>query len=168
MKIFFGLMFMCLVSGCATTYDQSKFVDYSSNTYYELSENLKYTEKRGMGITWEQGLKKGKYFAKHQDEYGFYFVGPASAVCLDSPKCKEFYKEGGIWISKKDKNDIRLFSVYSLSTVAKKDAYKAGALVGFLINSGNGTLSTFSKNQNFIKKILSAEKDKTNKLLNKD
>src|SRR3546814_7141485 len=36
------------------------FVDFTSNTYYELEADIKYNEKRGIGVKWEEGIRAGR------------------------------------------------------------------------------------------------------------
>src|SRR3546814_3980302 len=45
------------------------FVDFTSNTYYELEADIKYNEKRGIGVKWEEGIRAGKYIAKRSEEH---------------------------------------------------------------------------------------------------
>src|SRR3546814_1516338 len=44
------------------------FVDFTSNTYYELEADIKYNEKRGIGVKWEEGIRAGKRSEEHTSE----------------------------------------------------------------------------------------------------
>jgi hypothetical protein len=161
-KILIFLVFI-LISGCVTSYDPSNFEDYSSDTYYQLNSEFRYSERRGIGILWEQGLKEGKYIAKYEDKKGYYFVGENSALCKGSPECSGFNFEGGIWVSKKNKNDVRIFEVYYMTQPEKNNVKNAGLIIEALANSDEGQYFIYPKNKEFIQKILISKHSKTNK-----
>ena len=146
-----------IIVGCASrnvAIDPGKFQDYISNDYFELKNELKYTETRGMGFTWEQGLKPGKYNSKYQDENGYYFIGPAAALCQGNPQCIEFDQDGGIWVSKKEPNDIRLFLIQIFNDADKERNKQFGLLINALANAGDGSYFVFDKNSGFSDTLL--------------
>jgi len=148
------LLTLITVSGCATRntpIDPSTFQSFEDNSFFELSEPLMYSEVRGLGFTWEQGLKAGVYKPKFQDDKGYYFVGPEKALCQGNPKCGEFVTNGGIWVSKKSKSDIRLFLIHELSDYQRKNA-------GLLVAMDDGKYFVFDKNAEFSKVLAKVKK----------
>jgi len=162
-----------ILAGCASSnvaIDPSKFQDYASNDNFELRSELKYTETRGMGVTWEQGLKPGRYTSRYQDENGYYFIGPTAALCQGNPKCKGFNQEGGIWVSKKSPNDVRVFMIQNFTDADKERNKQFGLLINALSNADDGSYYVFDKNSKFSNKLLKtrANINNANKALKQD
>jgi hypothetical protein len=139
-------------AGKNTPHDPKKFEAYSSSSYFELASDLKYSERRGIGVLWEQGLKAGRYEARFQDAQGFYFYGEGFTVCQKNPRCADFDLEGGIWISKKTPEDIRVFLVQPPPTAREQQA--AGVLIGALIRKDIGKIFIFPRNKNFAAEVV--------------
>jgi hypothetical protein len=113
---------------------------------------MKYTERRGIGIRLEQGLQEGTYTAKYQDETGIYFLGPEAAICQGSPPCTAFQHEGGIWVSKENPEDIRLFLIQELTEEQSESIAEFG-LAALLANIGKGKYYLFPLNRDFAKQL---------------
>lgn len=67
-------------AGRNTPHDPGKFTEYTTGLRFVLTADFTYTERRGIGIKIEQGLRAGTYEAKYQDEDGYYFVGPGPPI----------------------------------------------------------------------------------------
>lgn len=141
------LMPTIAAAGKNTPHDPKKFAGYSSSSYFDLTSDLKYSERRGIGVRWEQGLKAGRYEARFQDAEGFYYYGEGFTVCQKNPRCAEFDLEGGIWISKKTPEDIRVFLVQPPPTAREQET--AGPLIGALIRKDVGKIFIFPRNKDF-------------------
>lgn len=116
-------------AGRNTPHDPGKFTEYTSVLHFVLTADFMYTERRGIGIKIEQGLRAGTYEAKYQDEDGYYFVGPGLAVCQANPKCSGFNSDGGIWVSRKSKEDIRMFIVQGRVESRTDDTYRQNSTI---------------------------------------
>lgn len=134
-------------AGKNTPHDPAKFEAYSSASYFELAGDLKYSERRGIGVQWEQGLKAGRYEARFQDAEGFYYYGEGFTVCQKNPRCTDFDLEGGIWISRKTPEDVRIFLVQQPPTAREQTA--AGPLIGALVRKDAGKIFIFPRNRDF-------------------
>jgi len=177
MRKIISAIFACiLVSGCATrntTIDPSQFSSYKGKEYFKIEGNIKYSERRGINVLWEQGIKSGTYMPKYQDNNGYYFYGPNYAICQGSPSCAnvyspsleicpdkkncpEFSTHGGIWVSKVDDKDVRLFLIIKYNDDDKaKNLSDGGILIGSLINASDGEYIVFDRNIEFGKKLYS-------------
>lgn len=116
MKIVMPLLMLIMLTSCAIggfTVDEKKFLDYSSDSYFLLTSDVKYSKKRGLGFMWETGIKAGKYLPKYQDNKGFYYYGDGFVICEGNPSCTISIYAGGIFVSKNDKTDVRLFKIFS-------------------------------------------------------
>jgi len=108
-----------------------------------------------LGAKIEQGLREGVYSAKYQNDKGTYFVGPNQAVCQGSPPCTAFRIEGGIWVSKQNSADIRIFLVQGLTEPLADSIAKFG-LAGFLAKVDLGKYFLFPENKQFARQLADA------------
>jgi hypothetical protein len=130
----------------------SSLVPAQSAEVFRLPTQLTYIERRGLGARIEQGLREGTYSARYQDEKGTYFVGPKQAVCQGSPPCTAFRIEGGVWVSKQNPGDIRIFLIQGLSEPISDSIAKFG-LAGFLAKVDLGKYFLFPENKQFAEQL---------------
>lgn len=147
-----------VLSACAApTFDPGDLTEYSTVDCFVVPETYKYSEKRGLGYTWEQGLLSGTYTGALQDEKGYFYFGPDAAVCQGNPECGDFGVwpggDGGIWVSRSSDTDIRLFAIQKLSEEAEQRNREFGILIAALARMGEGDLFTFPENEEFAQKI---------------
>lgn len=120
------LTLILFLSSCATTINPKDLSQYSSLEKFVIDENIEYVEERGLAkVKWAESLKKGEYFPMFQDESGYYFLGPELAVTQkmgSNPNWDKVF-DGGIWKSKKDPDQMKVF--YFL-TYDPKPAKQAG------------------------------------------
>ncbi|TQV85905.1 hypothetical protein [Aliikangiella coralliicola] len=159
-RFVFCLSFIVLLFGCARGigHDPASFVKYSDDSYFEVSEPMKYSERRGIGVLWEQGIKPGIYKPTYQDKKGYYYIGPDAAVCQGNPECPDFGEgfggDGGIWVSKKSPEDVRLFVVHEVKDEDAARKRQVGALISYLISQDDGKIFIFDANPEFSKTLL--------------
>jgi hypothetical protein len=130
----------------------STLVPAQSEEAFRLPAKFTYTERRGLGAKIEQGLREGTYTAKYQNDKGIYFVGPKEAVCQGSPPCTEFRIEGGIWVSRQNPDDIRIFLIQGLTEPISESIAKFG-LAGFLAKVDLGKYYLFPENKPFAQQL---------------
>lgn len=130
----------------------STLVPAQSAEAFRLPTQLMYTERRGLGAKIEQGLREGTYTAQYQNDKGTYFIGPKQAVCQGSPPCTTFRIEGGIWVSKENPADIRIFLIQGLTEPISDSIAKFG-LAGFLAKVDLGKYYLFPENKQFAQQL---------------
>ena len=116
MKFFFITVLILALIGCAqipSFRDSDDLESFESDIKYVLNDDVIYEERKGF-VDWIYGIKKGVYSAKYQDNEAYYFVGDGFSSCIGTKgktgNCSSFLK-GGLWVSKKDSNDIRMFYI---------------------------------------------------------
>ncbi len=132
----------------------SVLIPIDSAEQFQIPADMKYTERRGIGVKLEQGLREGRYSAKFQDDEGVYFVGPKQAICQGSPPCTAFQHEGGVWVSKSHPEDIRLFLIQELTPEQRESIAEFG-LAALLAKIGEGKYYLFSPNKEFARQLMS-------------
>lgn len=158
------IFIMIAIAGCASKnvgHSPESFSSFKSESCFILQKPFFYQEKRGLGYLWDQGLRKGEYKAKYQDNNGYYYVGPENAVCQAQEKCDDFGKwpggEGGVWISKNLENDIRLFVISDINKFRDKYTEESlGPILNLLVDmdTDDGKFFIFDKNQEFVDFII--------------
>jgi len=150
------LSFIAL-SGCAArnvAHNPQDMTPYTSDICFILDSSLTYSERRGIGVLWEQGLRSGVYRPSLEDDNGYFFLGPDNAVCQATPECSEFGTgfggDGGVWVSKSSENDLRLFVVAGVRESDKE----AGVLIHALIKRDYGKMFIFDRNEVFVSEIV--------------
>jgi hypothetical protein len=135
-------------AGKSSPHDPKTFVEYSSADSFELPADAKYSERRGLGALIEQGLRAGKYIGQYQDKEGLYFLGEGAPVCQGNPRCRAFDLEGGVWVSKRDAADIRVFLIQPPPKAPKAEAAQ-GILADALGRKDTGKIFIFPANAAF-------------------
>lgn len=150
------VFFIITLGGCAARnvgHDRQDMTPYVADHCFVLDAPFTYSEKRGLGYRWEQGLLQGQYRAALQDEDGYYFLGPDGAVCQANPECEEFGTgfggDGGVWVSKQSDDDLRLF-VVQLPQDTSDIARDFGVLISALVRSEAGKIYIFDRNDEFV------------------
>ena len=116
MKYGIILAFSILLCACASIPSfQSKdnLLEYSTNKKITLNDDAIFKINKGM-VTWYFGVNKGVYVAKYQDDSGYYFEGSNHSSCMGTEgKTGGCTSQliGGIWQSKKDPNDFRMYYI---------------------------------------------------------
>jgi len=135
----------------------SKLTPIDSTEHFDIPVVMTYTERRGIGVKLEQGLREGTYAARFQDTKGVYFVGPKQAICQGSPPCSAFEHEGGIWVSKDHPEDLRLFLIQELTPEQKTSIVQFG-LAALLAKIGEGKYYLFPLNKGFAQQLAGTRK----------
>lgn len=88
-------------------------IEYISETHYIVKNDVIYEEKKGF-VNWFYGIRTGTYIPKYQDDEAYYFIGEGFSSCIGtkakSGGCSSNIK-GGLWISKTDPEDIRMYYI---------------------------------------------------------
>lgn len=147
-SVIFIAVFLVSCASRNTPISAKDFSAYEGEYYFLLNNNYQYSEKRGaVGIIFIQGLKSGKYEARFQDVNGVYFIGPSPAYCMGKDICDSFNEDGGIWVSKLDQNDIRVFFVQNTS-------FRTGSeSPGLLLKLEDGKYFIHDKNESTSKEL---------------
>jgi hypothetical protein len=154
---------LAIVAACGTLaahaagVSPSKLTPIDSSEHFEIPAVMTYTERRGLGAKIEQGLREGTYAAKFQDAKGIYFVGPRQAICQGSPPCTAFQHEGGIWVSKDQPEDLRLFLIQELTPEQKASVAQFGP-AALLAKIGEGKYYLFPLNKDFAQQLAGTRK----------
>jgi len=135
----------------------SRLLPIDSTEHFEIPVVMTYTERRGIGLKLEQGLREGMYAARFQDAKGIYFVGPKQAICQGSPPCTAYQHEGGIWVAKDHTEDVRLFLVQELTPEQNASIAQFGP-AALLAKIGEGKYYLFPLNKNFAQQLAAAKK----------
>jgi len=116
------------IIGCANTSHLTENLQKSnSDNYVIFKEDVSYIQKRGIGVSWKEGLLKGIYRPEQENTYGTYYRGPASCVVQVMDKHSMGPFEGGIWIPKdRINNSPRIYYYFNFN---RDNAVKGGGLV---------------------------------------
>ncbi|MCG9759205.1 hypothetical protein CWC29_007210 [Pseudoalteromonas sp. S4498] len=121
--------------------------EYQPNRVIGLESDNIYQVRKGM-VTWFFGVKKGSYIAKYQDESGYYFEGSNYSACMGTQgKTGECTSRlmGGIWQSKTDPTDFRMYSIDGSSEE------ESSSVQGYALTLGKYVIET--KSEEFSKKV---------------
>jgi hypothetical protein len=141
------------MAGKNTPHDPQRFVAYASSARFEVPDDMTYSERRGIGVLLEQGVRAGRYVARSQDGDGYYFFGEGPTVCQANPTCKTFDLEGGIWVSKKDSTDVRIFLVQPPPKPPQPGTPASGILALALAKKDVGKIFIFPPNKPFAARL---------------
>jgi len=133
------------IAGCGNTeIKEIQSTPYKSTDYFNLKTKLDYDDYEGNYLPWVRILKKGIYRSSFEDASGYYYTGPTSAVTLRQSGRENHHFEGGVWRSKNDEYDIRIFY---LSTYDKIQSIRDGLLGQLLTINGKEKPYLFQKNE---------------------
>lgn len=152
MKVFSIILLILALAGCAqipSFRDIDDLDSFESDVRFVLNDDVIYEERKGF-VDWFYGLRKGTYLAKYEDRQAYYFFGDGFAACNGtkgkSNGCTS-PMTGGIWVSKKDPNDIRVF--YMADSSGEEPKVNMGWI--FYLTSGSITVQT--PNPSFAERI---------------
>jgi hypothetical protein len=144
MKYFLIILLAFLLS-CASTQNPSKnTAPFQSDNYVLLQEDSTYIEKRGIGVLWKEGLRKGLYRPELKNETGIFYKGPPGCVIQLMGEASMGPFDGGIWIPNDLINDtprIYYYFNYNKGTAAAS----GGAIVSAILESGKGEITFMVK-----------------------
>jgi hypothetical protein len=135
------LLVLLLAAACPP-----KLVDLKrteSERYFVLDQDHTRTQVRGIGYTWVEGLRAGRYTLFAEDDQGLFFMGqPGAVIVLSSDAAEEYLKthhspkrlDGGLWLPKPGAGaEPKLFFVWDPTGTPS-----AGVLVDAIVAAGKG------------------------------
>jgi len=136
--------FSIILIGCADTGMLTKDVKpIVSDNYVIWKEDQSYQVKRGIGVLWTEGLKKGVYKPELENEMGTYYRGPESCVTQFMGEGSMGPFEGGVWIPKDRIN--RKPRIYYYFNFNQETVNKVSPLVGLMLAGSVGDITFVPK-----------------------
>ncbi|WP_047533455.1 hypothetical protein [Methylotenera sp. N17] len=155
LNIFIIAIVQFLIVGCAGNEFMTKNLStISSENKIIFNEDQTYLQKRGIGVMWKEGLKRGVYRPELENEAGTFYRGPEGCVIqfMEASSMGPF--DGGIWIPK-DKINNRPRIYYYFNFNHEKAIKAGGAIVALLLapSVGDITIMPSAENGTFLDEI---------------
>ncbi|KZN37919.1 hypothetical protein N480_14340 [Pseudoalteromonas luteoviolacea S2607] len=142
MKNFF-ILFVLLLSGCATGIDISTLNRVEPTTGFILEHYIENVGETGL-VSVKEGLKKGIYKAEFEDQFGIYYRGPKNCVLVESSANYKAESDGGLWLPKEGSKHSPKIYAY-IQEKNNQTAEKAGVIINALIERDWGRISFGTK-----------------------
>jgi hypothetical protein len=134
-------LLLLVATGCPPKLTDLKKVE--TNEYFVLEKDYTRTQVRGLGYTWVEGLRAGRYAVYAEDDEGLFFMGqPGCVIQLNEDAAEEYLKthqskhglDGGLWLPKPGVDaEPKLFFVWDPTGTPS-----AGVLIDAIVASGKG------------------------------
>ena len=111
-----------------------------SDSYVLIEKETTYVVKRGIGVTWKEGLQKGVYRPELENEYGTLYRGPSGCVIEFLEKNSMGPFDGGIWIPK-DRINRKPMMYYYFNYNVSKAMQAGGPVVSAILESPKGDIT---------------------------
>lgn len=165
MKTLGYLLFVALLSGCASSVKLKDLNEHKDGSYFLLSEDYTRFQVRGLSNwKWIEGLRAGKYTAVAEDAEGIYYQGAGDSVIVLANENAERYLadktiapmaernsqniwkggDGGLWMPKHpDKSRPKIY--YFLTGTAeaindKNRMFQVGIIPSIIILNAEGDI----------------------------